>query len=239
MIIFTRKSRTAWSEQLYQTIKPTGKRRTGNGAGDDPQWEAFKGRRPWRFTMSLHHLRFALVFRLYFSQHHHVILKELKLLKSQVDSEIWKEKKRWNCLHSAELPSGSNRQQMDEFGGRDRSEPRRDSQEGCVQRAELFTWERSILPALCSQLPTVGSSEHGAWVTPSLVLPQHLAHTFIAPLQMLADHSLPPVPDSWGSPVPALCLKPSRSSVMFILPMKVAINSSREGGGLGKVPRRF
>ena len=119
MIIFTRKSRTAWSEQLYQTIKPTGKRRTGNRAGDDLQWEAFKRHRPWRFTMSLHHLRFALVCRLYFSQHHHVILKELKLLKSQVDSEIWKEKERWNCLHSAELPSGSNRQQMDEFGGRE------------------------------------------------------------------------------------------------------------------------
>lgn len=43
--------------------------------------------------MSLHHLRFALVCRLYFSQYHHVILKELKLLKSQVDSEIWKEEK--------------------------------------------------------------------------------------------------------------------------------------------------
>lgn len=44
--------------------------------------------------MSLHHLRFALVFRLYFSQHHHVILKELKLLKSQVDSDLEREKER-------------------------------------------------------------------------------------------------------------------------------------------------
>lgn len=65
-------------------------------------------------------------------------------------------------------------------------------------------------------------------MTPSLVLPQHLAHVFTAPLQMLTDHSLSLAPDSWGSLVPALCLMPSRSLVMFILPMKAAIYSNRE-----------
>lgn len=59
--------------------------------------------------------------------------------------------------------------------------------------------------------------ENGVLVTPSLVLPQHLAHIFIAPLQMHTNQSLSPAPDSWGSLVPAPCLSAQQvlSNVYF------------------------